>query len=293
MNIEEFNTFIKLCELKNFTKTAEALMMSQPTVSLHIKNLEQAFQTQLIQRSSKHVSITPTGLLLLERAKQLTRIIEQTKQDILEHHQLIQGQLKIGASFTIGEYILPMLLGQLKQHYPHIGLEILIGNTDEIVEKVKLFQVDVGLIEGKTDEKDIVMTPFMQDELVVIAAKHHPLAQKQSIYITDLQNEAWISREVGSGTRENLNYFLRSNGLKVKSIMTISSNQGIKETVIHGLGISLISKATIERDIQLGEIAILPLKQQLHRTLSYIYSPVMLNNRIVKSFIDELHEKWA
>ena len=97
MNVEELVTFTKLCELKNFTKTAEALTMSQPTVSLHLKNLEQEFQSQLIQRSSKQVSVTPTGELLLERAKQIQQLIAQTKSDILACHDAVQGELKIGA----------------------------------------------------------------------------------------------------------------------------------------------------------------------------------------------------
>ena len=227
MNHEELKTFIRLCEVKNFTKTAEILTMSQPTVSLHIKNLEKEFQTQLIQRSPKQLSITPTGEILLERAKQMIQIYEQTKQEILDHHHTIQGELKIGASFTIGEYILPTLLVELKEKYPKLSLQIIIGNTEEIVKYVKLFQVDIGLIEGTTDEKEIVVKPFQDDELVIVSSIHHRLATMRNVTITDLQNEDWILRESGSGTGEYLRHFFRTNGLKIKSLLTISSSQGI------------------------------------------------------------------
>lgn len=289
MQIEELKTFIQLCEIKNFTKTAEALSMSQPTVSLHIRNLEEIFQTQLIQRTSKQLQITPTGELLLDSAKQIIQLLEKTKKDIFEHHHKLYGHLKIGASFTIGEYVLPKLLAKLKKDFPNLNFEVIIGNTGEIVEYVKLFKVDIGLIEGKTDEKSLNISPFQQDELVVIASSTHPLSTKEMVSITDLQNEQWISRENGSGTRDNLNHFLHSNGLKVKSITTISSNQGVKELVRHGIGLSLISKNAIEQDFKQGDIIILPLENlRVYRTFSYIYSPIMLKRNNVEIFIEAL-----
>lgn len=293
MHHEELNTFLKLCEIQNFTKTAEALSMSQPTVSLHIKNLEKEFQTQLFQRSSKQLNITPTGEILLERAKQMMQIYEQTKQDILDHHHAIQGELKIGASFTIGEYILPSLLVELKAHYPELSLQIIIGNTEEIVRYVKLFKVDIGLIEGATDEKEIIVEPFQEDELVIVSSVNHHLANKKSVTITDLQNEDWITRESGSGTGEYLKHFFRTNGIKVKSLLTISSTQGVKETVINNLGLSLLSKSVIERDVKMSEVNIVQLENYTFlRTLSYIYSPIMQEKSNVKIFIDTLRDKW-
>lgn len=293
MNQEELNTFLKLCEIQNFTKTAETLSMSQPTVSLHIKNLEKEFQTQLIQRSSKQLSITPTGEILLERAKQIIQIYEQTKQDILDHHHAIQGELKIGASFTIGEYVLPAILVKLKQKYPELSLQITIGNTEEIVRYVKLFKVDIGLIEGSTHEKEIIVEPFKEDELVIVSSIKHPLANKNSVTITELQNEDWITREPGSGTGEYLKHFFSTNGIKVKSLLTISSTQGIKETVINNLGLSLISKSAIERDLKMGEVNVVQLENHTFlRTLSYIYSPIMQEKSNVKIFIDALLQKW-
>ncbi|MER1986884.1 MAG: LysR family transcriptional regulator [Solibacillus sp.] len=289
MNLEELQTFIKLCEIKNFTKTAELLTMSQPTVSLHIKNLEQQFQTQLIQRSPKQISITPTGEILLDQAKQIIQLYDQTKLQILEHHHTIQGELTIGASFTIGEYILPTLLVELRALHPDLSLQISIGNTEEIVEAVKKFQVDLGLIEGTTNEKSLIIHPFMKDELVVVAPKNHPLAVKTQLRVTELQNEHWISREAGSGTQANLNHFLHSNGLRVASILTISSNQGIKQSVINGLGLSLLSKHVVKKDCAVGDLTILQLDSPpLFRTLSYIYSPIMLKKGNVKTFLDLL-----
>ncbi|WP_223590606.1 LysR family transcriptional regulator [Neobacillus bataviensis] len=293
MYYEELKTFVTLAEVKNFTKTAELLLMSQPSVSLHIKNLEKEFQTKLFLRSPKFLQITPTGEILYDRAKQMITIYEQTKQDILEHHDSIKGELKIGASFTIGEYILPSLLIDIQNDYPKLDLHVIIGNTEEIVQSVRLYQVDIGLIEGQTNEKEVSVHSFMQDKLFIIASNNHELVKKKEVTMTDLQNQAWVSRELGSGTREYLNHVIRSNGLKVKSLLSISSSQGIKETLINGTGLSLLSHSVIERDVQQGLLSIIKVKNhQFTRTLSYIIAPIMEDKRNVKTFINALNKKW-
>lgn len=294
MYYDALKTFVTLVEVKNFTKTAEMLLMSQPSVSLHIKKLEEEFQTKLFLRSPKFLKVTLTGEILYDRAKQMITIYEQTRQDIQEHDRSIKGELKIGASFTIGEYILPSLLIDLQKDYPELELQVVIGNTEEIVQAVRLYKVDIGLIEGQTNEKELSVHPFMQDELFVVSSNDHELAYKEEVEITDLHDQAWVTREVGSGTREYLNHVIRSNGLKIKSILTISSNQGIKETLIkNGVGLALLSQSVIERDVQNKILSIIQLKNEsFNRTLSYVYSPIMEDKKNVKTFITELNKKW-
>ena len=283
---DALKTFVTLVEIKNFTKTAAILNMSQPNVSLHIKNLEKEFQTTLIERSPKFLKITTTGNLLYDRAKQIITIYEQTKQEILEHHHLIKGELKIGTSFTIGEYILPSILIELQTDFPELEIHVVIGNTEEIVELVKLLDVDIGLIEGQTNEKDLSVHPFMKDELYIVASPTHPLSQKENVTIADLQNQIWVTREVGSGTREYFNHVTSANGLKLKSLLTISSNQGIKETLMNGYGLSLLSQSVIKRDVQHRNLSIIPFKDHsFSRTLSYVYSPIMKNKKNVNILI--------
>ncbi len=290
MYYDALKTFITLAEVKNFTKTAELLHISQPSVSLHIKNLEKEFQTKLFQRSPKYLKITPTGEVLYDRAKQMVSIYEQTRQDILELHHSIKGELKIGASFTIGEYILPAVLFDLHKQYPKLELQVVIGNTDEIVQSVRLYQVDIGLIEGQTNDTELSVHSFMKDELFIVSSPSHPLALQRNVSIADLQNQEWITRENGSGTREYLNHVIRSNGLKAKSILSISSNQGIKETIIKGMGLSLLSQSVIEREVEYGELSIIRVKDHsFTRTFSYVYSPVMRNKQNVEVFLKSLN----
>lgn len=282
---DALKTFITLAEVKNFTKASEILHISQPSVSLHIKNLEKEFQTELFIRSPKHVQITPTGNLLYQRAKQIVSLYEQTKEDILAHHHSVQGELRIGASFTIGEYILPVFLSKLQTDFPKLELKVTIGNTVEVIQNVREFQVDIGLIEGQTNDKELSIHPFMKDELFIICSPSYP-GFKSVMTVKDLQNQTWITREEGSGTGEYVNHVIRSNGLKVKSLLTISSNQGVKESVMQGMGISLLSGSVIEREVKHGDLSIVRLENQTFpRTFSYVYSPVMEQKRSVETFI--------
>ncbi|UYG95115.1 LysR family transcriptional regulator [Cytobacillus firmus] len=293
MHYDALKTFVTLAEVKNFTKTAELLLMSQPSVSMHVKNLEKEFQTKLFQRSPKYLKITPSGEILYDRAKQMITIYEQTRQEILDQQHTIKGDLKIAASFTIGEYILPPLLLDLQNEYPELNLQITIANTEEVVLLTRSHHVDIGLIEGQTNEKELIVTPFLEDELFIVTSNQHPLAQKEEATIADLQDQAWIMRENGSGTREYFNHVVRSNGLKVKSLLTISSNQGIKETLINGLGMSILSGSVVARDVKQNNLCIIKVEsQEFKRTLSYVLSPIMQEKRNVSIFIEALSERW-
>ena len=292
MHYDALKTFITLAEVNNFTKTAELLHISQPSVSLHIKNLEKEFQTTLFIRSPKSVQITPTGQILYERAKQILATYDAAKDEIVAHYHAVQGTLVIGASFTIGEYVLPPILARLQQQFPQLELQIIIGNTEEIIQLAKLLQIDIGLIEGQSHEQELIIHPFMQDELFIVASSNHPLTNRSSITVSELQQQNWIAREPGSGTRIYLEHLFRAYSLHVKSLLTISSNQGVKESVIQGLGLSLLSRCVIERELKNGDLAIVSLEgQPFTRTFSYLYSPTMKNKRNVEALLGFITRK--
>lgn len=287
MQLDALKTFITLVEVNNFTKASEILHISQPSVSLHIKNLEQELQTTLFVRSPKSVQITPTGEILYKRAKQIMAIADTAKEDILAYHQEIQGTLIIGASFTIGEYILPPFLARLQSQFPKLELQVIIGNTEEIIHLVKILQVDIGLIEGQALDQEIIIEPFMKDELFFVSSNDNVITTQATITISDLQHQNWVAREEGSGTRNYLEHFFRINGLQVQSVLTISSNQGVKESVMQGIGLSLLSGSIIDRELKNGEITVLNIEgQRFTRTFSYLYSPTMKNKRNVETLIE-------
>jgi DNA-binding transcriptional LysR family regulator len=294
MYYDALRTFITVVEEGNFTKAAEKRLISQPSVSVHIQNLEKEFHTSLFVRSPKQLQLTSTGELLYERAKQIIQIYEMTKEEIFEHHQSLTLGLKIGASFTIGEYVLPSLLEELGNIYPEIKLEVIIGNTEEIIEHVKLFHVDIGLIEGQSNDKSLEVFPFMIDELKIVASPNHPLSSQKGVTIEELQNQTWITREKGSGTRAYLEHVLRSHGLKTKNVISISSTQGVKEAVIRGLGFSLISKFAIAREVESQYLSIIPLTDDSFlRRFSYATSRFVSKQKELEEFIGLLKTKLS
>lgn len=287
--IEELKTFIAVVEYKNFTKAAEAINLSQPSVSLHIKHLEAYFSTTLIQRSikQKNIYITESGDLLYERSKQIIKILEDTKSDLLDYGNVVKGRLRIGSSFTIGEYVLPTFLGQFTKAYPELELEVTIENTHNICEKVKSFQVDLALVEGTVPSSGFVINDFYKDKMVVAVPYNHHIVNRE-FSIEQLQNQTWISREFGSGTREYLNLFLSTNNINAKNVIVFGSNYSVKEAVRNNLGITFISSLVTEPALRNKEISILETTQQYTRNFSYILQKGILPSKGALVFIDML-----
>lgn len=291
MHYDGLRTFVTVVEAKNFTRAGEILRLSQPSVSLHIKHLEREFGTKLIDRSPKHLYVTQAGEMLYERARQMLNLYEKAKEDIYTHQHRIAGTLHIGASFTVGEYVLPVLLADFCHRYPDVEVEVTIGNTQRITEAVKLLHMDIGLIEGQTSEKDLQIVPFMKDEMVLVAPMNHPLVGDSPVAPEALQDEIWIVREEGSGTRVYSDHVIRTLGLSVKKMITFSSNQAVKEAVAAGLGITLLSKWVVRKPIQHGELAMIAIQgQQFPRRLSYVAPVHAEQTNLVKAFLEEIEK---
>ena len=289
--IEELRTFIAVVEYKSFTKAAEAINLSQPSVSLHIKHLEEYFNTILIQRSikQKNIYITESGNLLYERSIQIIKLLEDTKGDLLDYDNVVKGRLRIGASFTIGEYFLPAFLGGFTKAYPDLELEVTIENTHNICEKVKNFQVDLALVEGTVPSSNFVTTHFYTDKMAIAVPYNHYLVTRE-FSIEELQNQTWISREIGSGTREYLNFFLSTNNINPKNIIVFGSNYSVKEAVRHNLGITFISSLVTEPALRNKEISILKTTQEYTRHFSCILQNGILPSKGTLVFIDMLKD---
>ena len=285
--IDELRTFISVVEYNNFTKAAEAINLSQPSVSLHIKHLEEYFNTTLIQRSikQKNIYITESGNLLYERSKQIIKLLEDTKDDFLDYGNVVKGRLRIGASFTIGEYFLPTFLGQFTKTYPDLELEVVIENTNNICERVKSFQVDLALVEGTVPSSNFVTNHFYKDEMVVAVPYNHYLVNRK-FSIEELGNQTWISREICSGTREYLDLFLSTNNINAKNIIVFGSNYSVKEAVRNNLGITFISSLVTETSLINKEISILKTTQQYPRNFSYILQKGIIPSKGTLVFID-------
>ncbi|WP_085504969.1 LysR family transcriptional regulator [Thalassobacillus devorans] len=293
MDLEALRTFIAVVEGKSFTKAAKTRMISQPSVSLHIKNLEELFQTKLIDRSPKHFHVTPTGELVYQRAKQIAGIVEKTKEEVFAYHNQLTGSLTIGASYTVGEYILPALLKEFDQVHPNIELNVYIDNTETINRSVLLHEFDIGLVEGQVKHKELRAFPFLEDEMVLIAPPDHPIREKDTLQFSDLQGLTWVGREEGSGTRDIMDAVIRAYSIDVRKLITIGSNHGVVQAVQHGLGLSFISRSIIDNKFGEDLMIRLPFIQMPNRYFSCVTSDEEELSKNVEVFMKALKEKYS
>ena len=252
---DELKTFIAVVENKNFTRAAEYLNLSQPSVSTHIKNLENYYGVTLINRSikQKKILITDNGYKLYERAKEIKNLLDMTYMEVRDNSQSLKGTLKIGASLTIGEYLLPQFLSYFSKKYPYIEVEILIQNTSIICSYVKNLSLDIGLIEGASSYGNFNQEYFYKDDMILALSNTNPL-NSINLSISDLNNQTWLIREEGSGTREFFDIFLETHKLTPKKNIVLGSNFAIKESVKNNLGIALISKLVTKDAVNHNEL---------------------------------------
>ncbi|WP_271004502.1 LysR family transcriptional regulator [Listeria seeligeri] len=280
---EALRTYIRVVELKSFTKASEELHISQPAVSLQLKKLEQQYDTELIYRQAKKFVLTATGEMLYHRAKQLEGLYKQVEDEISLYHHHLKGRLRIGASFTIGEYYLPKVIAKFHALYPDITIELIIENTAKIADKVELLQVDTGLIEGQINKKDLEISAFLDDEMCIVGPANGSMEE--------IENGAtWIAREEGSGTREYLDHVISTSGWNVIERVIAWSNMAVKQMVLEGLGYTVISKCVVETEINRGKLRTFNEANTLLRKFSVLKNKQTLENRTVETFLQFLRE---
>ena len=289
--LEELKTFISVVEHKNFTKAGEALNLSQPSVSTHIKNLESSFGVILINRSVKQktIFITESGYVLYKKSKEILNLLDTTYMEVRNTSSSIKGHLKVGASMTIGDYILPKFLAIFSEKYPDIDVEIFINNTSSICSHLKELTLDIGLIEGTSSLSIFTQEYFLQDKMV-LALPYSPNLDIHNFTFDNLNNQKWIVREEGSGTKEFLNLFLGTNEIIPKGIMVLGSNYAVKEAVKNNLGITIISDFVARPAVENKELTTIDLGDYYTRHFSCLLPKNITISKISQIFLDEFKE---
>ncbi|BCJ86579.1 selenium metabolism-associated LysR family transcriptional regulator [Effusibacillus dendaii] len=277
--------FVTVVEKKNFSRAAESLNMTQPAVSQQIHSLEDYYGVKLFERNSKRVETTRAGEVLYRYAVQIVNLQREAQQAVNDLMGLVTGKLMIGASLTIGEYVLPRLLSVYARHYPDVEISVTIGNTEVIADHALNNRIDVGLVEGPVNPANLVITPFLEDEMVLIVPTTHRLAAIGRVHIEDLLEETFIIRESGSGTRFIVEEVFRTLGIQPKREIQFGSTQAIKEAVEAGLGVSFISIWSVQKEIKLGTLRVLRVhNHSFPRPFSMIWKKKQLETRAMKEF---------
>ena len=247
----------------SFTKAAEALHMTQPAVTFQVRQLEEYFNTRLFDRTHNRISLTDAGRRVYEYADRIFELYAEMENSVRELTGEISGLVIIGASTTIAEYMLPGLLGDFKRSYPDVNVHLKVSNTDGIVSMVENNVIDLGVVEAPVLNKNLVVETCRLDQLVAIVPPTHPLADVGTVKVDQLMEYSYISREEGSGTREVVNEYMTSAGVSGNDIavsMELGSPEAIKGAVEAGMGISIISLATVQKELKLGTLVARPLQ---------------------------------
>jgi len=267
------------------------LYISQPAISKGVQELERQLGVTLLDRSGRGVALTEAGATLLEHAQQLFAVERAAEAALEQLEGLDRGQLAIGASSTIGIYMLPALLGRFRQRYPGIRLFLDIGNTQQIGERLRTVPLDTVFVEGPVDLQHTDLKPWRDDTLVVIAAPDHPLVGTQPIPLKDVLAEPFVLREVGSGTRNVIEQALRERGVALRITMELGSTEAIKQVVCAGLGLAIVSEATIALELQAGRLAILEVPElTVERVLTQLHVGGRPPSRALQAFEELLRE---
>ena len=253
--------FVTVVEKGNFSRAAEELHMTQPAVSQYIQLLERSYGTKLLERNNKYVRLNKAGEIVYSHAKEIIGLYSRMKGLIDDLSSHAGGPLSIGSSYTFGEYVLPHFIAKLHEQFPLVKPSITIGNTKEIAELVLGHQLDIGIIEGDYKKAPLKIEAFAEDTMFVVASSQHRLAQQESeVDISDLEEETWIVREKGSGTREAVEKVFHNMSIAPTNIMEFGSTQLIKESVESGLGITFLSQLTFRKEISMGLLKIIKVK---------------------------------
>jgi DNA-binding transcriptional LysR family regulator len=248
--------FRTVAEHLNFRKAAEHLFLTQPAVTLQIKALEDDLGIRLFDRAANRVSLTPQGYLLLVYAKKIAALVSQAEQELGSEDGKVSGELSLGVSTTIAQYVLPRLLGAFLDEHPRVQFSLHSGNTDEIVHLLLDNKLSLGLIEGPARDRGIHTQPFMQDELVLIMPR--AFASDRMSHDQLLASNL-LMREQGSGSRRVVELALEHAGLKLKSfkhVMDLDSTEAIKSAVEVGLGVGFVSRWAISKELELGALKV-------------------------------------
>lgn len=264
MTLDQLRIFVAVAEYLHFTRAAEVLYITQPAVSAAIQSLEEQYKVKLFNRINRHIEITEAGKLLQQEAQKILDQVALTERGLRELNNLQRGELKLGASLTIGNYWLPEKISQFQRQYPNVSVKCTLANTEEICVGAATGLFDLGLVEGKVQlslksvlEEEIVGS----DRLQIVVGKSHPWFERKVIFLTELYTTAWVMRESGSGTQQRfeealLNWRVDLSQLNV--ILVLSSGEMVKAVVETGAAATAISELMVEKEIQLSTLRPIP-----------------------------------
>jgi DNA-binding transcriptional LysR family regulator len=255
IEFRHLETFCRVAELRSFSKAADDLFLTQPTVSGHILSLEQSLSLRLFDRAGREVRLTKSGLVFQEYASKILSLRKHLLNALSEFSKGIRGELALGSSTIPGEYLLPRLIGDFKREHPAFIISLKIADTKEVIDYVLQDRVEIGVIGAKVNHPSLHFEKYAEDEIIAVAPSDHPFTRKRKITLDELLEEPWIIREEGSGTRIAVEKALQRKGKSFRQFnvaMEMGSTSSVKEGVKAKLGLAFISERAVEEEVRQG-----------------------------------------
>lgn len=281
LNFHQLHIFYTVAEKGSFSAAAAALHMTQPAVTMQMQALEEYFGTKLLNRAVKPIELTEAGHALMPSAVKLIEMIRETESRMTKFAEQLKGRLSLAASLTIGEYVLPRVLGPFALRYPDITIQMKVMNSAQIIDEVLSHQIAVGLVEAPIEHPLLRTEPVMSDELMLVVAAGHEWASDKSVTLADVVGQPFVLREHGSGTRQVMESVFRARGYDpadLKQVMELGSSGAVKSAVAAGLGVSFLSLSAVRSEVELGMIKIVQISDAAFPRQFY---SVQLNNGIL------------
>jgi DNA-binding transcriptional LysR family regulator len=255
MDLRQLEIFVKVAEFKSFSKAADALFLTQPTVSEHIRTLEQELGVRLLDRLGRGAEVTRAGQLLFTHATRILQLQREARQAMDQFQGKLAGELAVGASTIPGEYVLPPLLGRFRDKFPDISVTLLIADSRQVVDWVADGKVELGVVGGRLGHRSVDFRELMPDEMVLVVPATHPWQGRDHVEAAELSGQPLLLRERGSGTRAAFEAALTEAGLDLGNFRVVGemgSTQAIKQAIKAGVGVSVLSRRAVEEECRSG-----------------------------------------
>ncbi len=289
MNLHHLAIFHAVAETGSISACAERMHISQPAISRQLKEFEQRIGVVLFERLPRGMRLTQPGEVLRDYAARLFAIARTAEAAVQELSDARQGHLSIGASNTVGTYILPGVLARFRRSYPDVGISMFVGNTEQVSQGVADLRFMVGFIEGPLHVADLRAERFIDDEILPVASADHPLSGKKRLSPADLSGQPLLMREPGSGTRELIETHLQRHGIRPGNIVEFGNTEAIKQAAIHGGGIAWLPRVCMPRELAAGELVRLAVKlPSIRRPLSVVRRPEGHTPPVAEAFLELL-----
>ena len=294
MNLHQLRIFYTVARLGSFSRAAEELRISQPSVSIQVADLERSLGVELFEQLGRRIYLTEAGRVLEEYARRILGLAEEARVALDEIKGMRRGRLALGATTTPGTYILPRALAAYQERYPQVVVTLEIATARRVHEKLARNELDLGVTGAEGVSPDLVAEPLVDDDLVLVTHPAHPLAAAGIAHARGLRDHRLILRERGSGTREAVEAAFREAGVQVSVHMELASTEAIKEAVAAGAGATILSRFAVTADLQAGRLVVVPLADLVfHRRFVLVRHRDKRLSQAAAAFVEVLRETVA